>query len=139
MSLFPTLDDEVHVVTAKDLSMIYGGESPSGVMIGHHSASENLKAYIDLDKLITRHSAIVGSTGSGKSNTVAGLLRNFADNKFPNARIVVIDPHGEYAEPLGSKARVYSIGDIANPLVVPYWALSFDELAWFLVDREIRD
>jgi uncharacterized protein len=135
VSLFPTLDDEVHVVTANDLSVIYGGESTSDIAVGYHAASENLKAYLDVDKLVTRHSAIVGSTGSGKSNTVAGLLTKFASGEFPNARVVIIDPHGEYAGPLGSAARIFSLGDADHPLLVPYWALSFDELAWFLVDR----
>ena len=79
--------------------------------------------------------AILGSTGSGKSNTVAGLLKALSSGSFPNARIVVIDPHGEYSAALQEQARVFSITDQTNPLIVPYWALSFDELMWFLVGR----
>ena len=73
VSVFPTLDDEVHVVTESDLSAIYSTQSESTIEIGTHSASEGLKAHIDIDKLVTRHAAIVGSTGSGKSNAVACL------------------------------------------------------------------
>ena len=135
VSVFPTLDDEVHIVTENDLAIIYGALGPSTVEIGVHAASESLPATIDIDKIVTRHAAILGSTGSGKSNTVAGLLRVLTNGVFPNTCIVVIDPHGEYGASLKEKSRVFSIRDKKNPLIVPYWALSFDELAWFLVDR----
>jgi len=135
ISIFPTIDDEVHVVIEKDLSIIYGSSGPSMLKIGTHAASESLPAYIDIDKIVTRHAAILGSTGSGKSNTVAGLLKALSSGSFPNARIVVIDPHGEYSAALREQAQVFSITDQTNPLIVPYWALSFDELMWFLVGR----
>lgn len=136
VSIFPTLDDEVHVVTEDDLAIIYKASGPSMIEIGTLAASESLPATIDLDKIVTRHAAIVGSTGSGKSNTVAGLLRALTDTPFSNARVVVIDPHGEYGAAMLDRARVFSIKAQGNPLIVPYWALSFDELGWFLVDRK---
>ncbi|NVL91183.1 MAG: DUF87 domain-containing protein [Desulfobacterales bacterium] len=135
ISVFPTLDDEVHIVTEQDLAVIYGVSGPSMVEIGTHAASESLSAAIDLDKIVTRHAAILGSTGSGKSNTVAKFLKALTDGEYPSARVVVIDPHGEYGPALEGRAHVFSIGDAENPLRVPYWALSFDELAWLLVDR----
>ena len=135
ISIFPTIDDEVHVVIEEDLSIIYGSSSPAMLKIGTHAASESLSANIDIDKIVTRHAAILGSTGSGKSNTVAGLLKALSSGSFQNARIVVIDPHGEYSTALREQARVFSITDQTNPLIVPYWALSFDELMWFLVSR----
>lgn len=136
VSLFPTLDDEVHIVTEEDLSIIYAPSGESTINIGTLAASESLKAYINVDKLVTRHCAIVGSTGSGKSNTVAALLKALTAGEFPSSRVVVIDPHGEYGAALADVAKVFSIGDSTNPLVVPYWAMSFDELAWFLVDKK---
>jgi len=136
ISIFPTLDDEAHIVTEDDLALIYGASGDSMVRIGTLAASENLPATVDLDKIVTRHAAILGSTGSGKSNTVAGFLKALVTGSFPGARIVVIDPHGEYGEALKDSARVLSINSKENPLVVPFWALSFDELAWFLVDRK---
>jgi len=135
VSVFPTLDDEVHIVTEEDLAVIYAPFGSSMVEIGTHAASESLKAYVDLDKIVTRHAAILGSTGSGKSNTVAALLKSLTSGGYPSARIVVIDPHGEYGNAFKNSARVFSIGNQQHPLFVPYWALSFDELAWFLVDR----
>lgn len=136
VSIFPTLDDEVHIVTEEDLSVIYAPSGESTINIGTLAASESLKAYLNINKLVTRHCAIVGSTGSGKSNTVATLLKALTTGEFPNSRVVVIDPHGEYGAALGNFAKVFAIGDKTNPLIVPYWAMSFDELAWFLVDKK---
>lgn len=135
LSAYPTLDDEVHIVTQQDLEQIYRATGSSQIRLGTHSASESLPATIDLDKLVTRHAAVLGSTGTGKSNTVAAILRAVSVGTFPSARVVVIDPHGEYGSALQGQSRVFRIGDPNNPLIVPYWALSFDELGWFLVDR----
>jgi len=136
VSLLPTLDDEVHAVTEDDLAVIYGQRDQAQLPIGHHSASESLVATVDLNKIVTRHAAIIGSTGSGKSNTVAGLLKALAQDTYPSARVVVIDPHGEYGAAFRDMSRVFRIGDADFPLYVPYWALSFDELMWFLVERK---
>ena len=72
IGLYPTINDEVHLVTEEDLLDIYGGgEDIEGLLpIGKHSSSENLDVYLDIHKLVLRHSAILGSTGSGKSNSV---------------------------------------------------------------------
>ncbi len=135
ISVFPTLDDEVHIVTEDDLALIYGATGDSQVRIGTLAASESLPANVDIDRLVTRHAAVLGATGSGKSNTVAGFLKALASGSYPSAQVVVIDPHGEYGAALRQNARVYSINSPEHRLVVPYWALSFDELAWFFVDR----
>lgn len=136
LSIYPTVDDEVHVVTEDDLEKIYAPFGSAPVSIGTHSASESLEATLDLDKLLTRHMAIVGSTGAGKSNTVAAILKAITNGGFPKAQIIVIDPHGEYGAAFQGLSRVYSIGSKEHPFVLPYWCLSFDELGWFLVDRK---
>jgi len=136
VSVFPTIDDEVHLVTDEDLRIIFGGTGPNLIRIGTHATSESLSANIDIDKLITRHGAILGATGSGKSNTVAAILKSITAGQFPNAQIILIDPHGEYGAALADRAKVFSIDSKTNPLLVPYWALSFDELGWLLIDRK---
>jgi DNA helicase HerA-like ATPase len=89
---------------------------------------------LDINKLITRHSAIVGTTGSGKSTTVSSILRSLSnDSKFPSARIIVLDIHGEYGNALKDKATIFKINpDSRNknekPLHIPFWAMSFEEL-----------
>lgn len=129
----PTSGDQVHLVTNEDLRIVYGGyDAKSSIVIGNQSASEGLAAHFDLDKLISRHCAILGATGSGKSNAVSILVKAIADKPFPSARILMIDPHGEYADSLSEKCRVFRVGaNVTNgehDLCVPYWALPFKEL-----------
>ena len=129
----PTSGDQVHLVTNEDLRIVYGGyDAQSSIVIGNQSASEGLAAQLDLDKLLSRHCAILGATGSGKSNAVSILVKAIADKPFPSARILMIDPHGEYASSLSGKCRVFKVGaNITNgehDLCVPYWALPFKEL-----------
>lgn len=128
---YPTTGDKVHLVTINDLDIIYGGyEESNSVTVGNISVSESLDAKIDLDKLISRHCAIVGSTGSGKSNSVSVLLEAIAKRNFPSSRILVIDPHGEYNDALSKYSRVIEISpkDKKNKLYIPFWALPFNEL-----------
>ena len=134
ISQYPTIGDLAHVVTESDLAAIYApGEQRGYVSIGQVASAESIPAYLDLNKLVTRHSALVGSTGAGKSTTVAGLLNSLAEPaSFPGTRIVLLDLHGEYARAFGDQARVFRIN--ANeekgerPLHVPYWALTSEEL-----------
>ncbi|WVT72143.1 ATP-binding protein [Sinorhizobium chiapasense] len=136
ISQYPTIEDEVHLVSENDLASIYGrkAEQHHLVKVGHIAGSESIEALVDINKLVTRHSAIVGTTGSGKSTTVAGLLNALADtSRFPSARIVVLDIHGEYSKALGDRANIYKVNpDPRNnherPLQIPFWAMSFDEL-----------
>lgn len=128
---FPTTGDKVHLVTINDLNVIYGGyEESNSITVGNISVSESLDAKIDLDKLISRHCAIVGSTGSGKSNSVSVLLQSIANREFPSSRILVIDPHGEYNDALSKYSKVIDVNSIddENKLQIPFWALSFNEL-----------
>jgi hypothetical protein len=128
---YPTTGDKVHLVTITDLDIIYGGyEDSNSITVGNISVSESLDAKIDLDKLISRHCAIVGSTGSGKSNSVSVLLEAIAKREFPSSRILVIDPHGEYNDALSKYSKVIEINsEIAeNKLHIPFWALPFNEL-----------
>jgi len=128
---YPTTGDKVHLVTINDLDIIYGGyEDSNSITVGNISVSESLDAKIDLDKLISRHCAIVGSTGSGKSNSVSVLLESIAKRNFPSSRILVIDPHGEYNDALSKYSRVIETNPkkVENKLYIPFWALPFNEL-----------
>lgn len=133
---YPTVDDDIYLVSENDLSLIYGkkGERNHFVRVGHVSGSESIDALVDINKLVTRHSAIVGSTGSGKSTTVASILSKIScRSKFPSARVLVLDIHGEYGRALKDEAYTYKLEPEKKfknerSLALPYWALSFDEL-----------
>jgi hypothetical protein len=129
---FPTVGDEVHLVTGRDLDIIYSdrGNSEDAVVLGRIAGSDGIPAALRLSALITRHASVVGSTGAGKSNLVAVLLRALGAGPYKSARVLVIDPHGEYGGAIPRKTRVFSTveKDPCKCLCIPYWALSFDEL-----------
>jgi uncharacterized protein len=131
---YPTVGDEVHLVTNDDLKVIYGWATgkKGTISVGQIAAASGISADISVAGLVSRHSAIVGSTGAGKSNLVTVLLEAVSDGSLPNARAIVIDPHGEYATALGDRARVFRIRPNEEAgerhLWVPFWALPFIEL-----------
>lgn len=134
ISQYPTIGDEAHLVTEENLAAIYGRpDSIEYVRIGSLAASESIPALIDVNRLVSRHSAVVGTTGSGKSTTVVSLLKALSDPQvYPSTRVIVLDLHGEYGKALRDRAVVFRVNggttDYEQPLCVPYWALSFDEL-----------
>jgi hypothetical protein len=133
VSQSPTTGDSIHLVTINDLDVIYGGyDECNSISIGNISISESLDAKIDLNKMLSRHCAVLGSTGSGKSNTVGVILNAIAKKNFKSSRILVIDPHGEYNSVLKNDSSVYKISasdtQDDNSLYIPFWALPFEEL-----------
>lgn len=139
VSQHPNIDDAVHLVTADDLTRIYGAIGDDQVVVGDLSSAEGIKVRLSLDNLVTRHSAVLGSTGSGKSTTVASLLRSIITKEgqsisSPGARIMMLDIHGEYCQALSDIACVFSASPQPGErqLVVPFWALEAGELLEFV-------
>ena len=134
ISQYPSIGDQVHVVTESDLKTVYApGDEDGYIAVGNVASAESIRAYLNLNRLVSRHSAVVGSTGAGKSSAVASLLAAISDSgNLPGARIVLLDLHGEYAKALGDNATVFRLnprkGTDEQKLCIPYWALGFDEL-----------
>lgn len=140
IGLYPTINDEVHIVTDEDLFDIYGKEKSveDGLLaIGKHASSDNLDVYLDIHKLVLRHAAILGSTGSGKSNSVVAVIKQIR-SQMKNSRMLLIDPHGEYSSAF-PEAKVFRIGDPVKPLYIPFWLMNFEELMYFLVGAKSID
>lgn len=136
ISQYPMIDDEVYIVTEDDLVNIYGHENGAEfVPLGTISGAENIPALVDINKLVSRHSCIVGSTGTGKSTTVAGIVNALIDSTvFPSSRIILVDIHGEYGKTFKNRANIFRIipeDETDKKLVVPFWAMSFDEFVSF--------
>lgn len=141
ISQSPTTGDSVHIVTIQDQEIVYGGyDDNSSISVGHISASESLNAYLDLDKLVSRHFAVLGSTGSGKSNAVGIILSSIIKKNFGMSRILLLDPHGEYNSVFGEDSNVFRVNtdQRSERLFIPYWALPFAEFIK-LFDGNISD
>ena len=129
VSTYPALDDEVLFAVKSDLLPLYPPESDTHVVLGSLSTAADIAVTLDAARLVTRHSVVVGSTGSGKSSTVSSLIQGLAAGRWPSANIVVVDPHGEYAAALTEVAEVRSVAGTGTSLLrVPYWALSASDL-----------
>jgi len=133
ISQYPSIGDSVHVATESDLKTVYApGDEDVYVAVGKVASAESIRAYLDVNRLVSRHSAVVGSTGSGKSTAVASLLGVISNpERFNSARVVLFDMHGEYAKAFGQLARVFRVGADSNAeereLHVPFWALTAEE------------
>jgi len=145
ISQYPTIGDQAHLVTEQDLARIYGAaDAPNFIKVGFLASSESIPALVDVDKLVSRHCAVVGTTGAGKSTTVANLLSSLSDpNHFPSARIILLDIHGEYHTALKERATIFRVNaDLQrgeHPLHIPYWALNLDEFLQVTPFRSLND
>ena len=139
ISQYPNIGDAVHITTENSLARIYGTNEFGHIVIGSLSSAETISARVSLDELITRHSAVLGSTGSGKSTTIASLMRSITypekdEQAYPSARILMLDIHGEYSGALAEVATVFSVDPQLGEekLYIPYWALDSSDLLEFL-------
>ena len=111
--------------------------------LGHFMADETAVAVANGDKFFQRHAAILGSTGSGKSWSVALILERASALK--SANLIVFDMHGEYStlcegeNPIAQQYHIAGPGDLdgsnPNSLFVPYWLLNREEMLALILDR----
>jgi len=123
----PSIADSVFLIDEDDIHIIFKTDVKFPIEVGRNYFSNSLPVYLNLNEFVLKHSLIVGSTGSGKSNTVAYLLNNITA-EYKSARIIIIDIHGEYMKYLGENANEFSIFNATKKLVIPYWMLDFDTL-----------
>lgn len=124
VSRYPGLDDPVHFTTAEMLRAVFPSEGADRVRLGTLSSGADIPLTLDAARLVTRHAAIVGSTGSGKTSAVARLVQGFVRGGWSAANIIIIDPHGEYRAALQDSAGIRSVlAEGESLLRVPFWAL----------------
>lgn len=139
ISQYPNIGDAVHLAVETHLRRIYDTKGQGHVTVGTLASAESIPARVALNELITRHSAVLGSTGSGKSTTIASLLRSITtplegEQRYPNARVLMLDVHGEYSAALADVSQVFSVDPQRDEerLLIPYWALDTGDLLKFL-------
>lgn len=137
---FPSVGDNVLIPTQAQLHSIVESGEKGRVKIGTSVLAGNADVCVDPDRLFGRHLAVLGNTGSGKSCSVAGLIRwslEAASNNdaVPNARFIVLDPNGEYERAFGSetgilKPRIFRVDPKQDVklLQVPLWF--WDSCEW---------
>lgn len=121
---FPVLGEAVYNMSAADLIMIFNKENEPCISVGRLHQDNSIVARVRINDLLSKHFAIIGSTGSGKSCTVALVMRAILEENR-NAHVVLFDPHNEYSQSFGEMAEV-----IRNDRMdLPLWLFNFEEIS----------
>jgi len=153
ISLFPVLDSKVFLTTKADLDAIFGRgragadidpEDPGYcIPIGKSVVFSDYPIYIDPDAFFGKHVAIIGSTGSGKSCSIATILQSvISREEIKRTRIVILDTNGEYraafqklqgdgsyTNAIPNRRSLYIPTDptMSGRLTIPYWFMDSDD------------
>jgi len=119
---YPIPGCAVSPVTTEDLRSIFAADNNAHVEVGTVYPTDDIRGALYVDPMLSKHFAVLGSTGTGKSTSVSLILHRICELS-PEGHIVMIDPHGEYS------AAFKDCGEIVNVdnLQLPYWLLNFEE------------
>ena len=123
IATYPWIGATAHRIRNADLRAVFDLGDRQAVEIGRVSQDETIPATVSFDDMLSKHFAVVGTTGVGKSSSVSLLVRKAVEVK-PDLRVLVLDPHNEYAQAF----RGQSITLDVNTLDLPVWLFRFDEL-----------
>uniref|UniRef100_A0A7V3PSY2 ATP-binding protein n=1 Tax=candidate division WOR-3 bacterium TaxID=2052148 RepID=A0A7V3PSY2_UNCW3 len=129
MAIYPNVGQPVQMVSIRELDQIFSEFSEFGFSFGCPSNARGQRVYVQVNRFFGGHIAVLGTTGSGKSCTVATILQRTI-KKYPYTHIVVLDLHGEYARAFPEGVNLINAGNIE----LPYWLLNFDEFVDLTVD-----
>ena len=124
ISNFPPIGAIAHRIRSGDLALVHDLGDRSGVEIGHVTQDASIPATVSVQDMLSRHFALVGTTGVGKSSAVSLLLRR-AVSVRPRLRVLILDPHNEYSSAFPDLALTID----GESLDLPFWMFKQDELA----------
>ena len=135
---YPLPQQTLYLTPKLELLRIYGQGKGKGIQIGVHVGSGGAPCYAEVNELLGKHTAFLGSTGAGKSGAVAAVLHSILDRgqhchyETWHPRIVILDPHNEYGAAFRCHTRL-STED--GTLKLPYWLLDFQETLTLLIGK----
>jgi hypothetical protein len=128
---YPIPGCEVHPVTTQDLHSVFAASEEPHIEIGTVYPTDDIRGALYVDPMLSKHFAILGSTGTGKSTSVALILHRISQLS-PEGHIVMIDPHGEYSAAFKGCGELFNVDN----LQLPYWLLNFEEHCEVLLTTE---
>lgn len=127
---YPKFDAKCFVLTPKEKQSLFSIEDESGLVVGKIPGLETENVSINIHKFLGKHTVILGSTGSGKSCTVASILQKTLQ-KHLFSHVVFFDLHNEYGAAFTSNENSttqYKVNHIdGGDFVLPYWFLTLEE------------
>ena len=120
---YPTIGDQALTIISEDLQAIHQITDSETIKVGTLQQDSAVPAYVNFKDMLTKHFAVLGTTGVGKSCAVALLLQQILA-KGKDLRIFLIDPHNEYGDCFGDQT------ELINPknVKLPFWLFSFEEI-----------
>ena len=131
ISTYPSLGDSAWWANQTELAKAYACDDATGVRVGYIHQDSSIPAMIKTDEMLGKHFAVLGTTGTGKSNAVALILRRILE-KSPQGHIVLLDLHREYAQAFPGIAEVIT----PDNMVLPFWLLNFEEMSEIIVGSQ---
>jgi hypothetical protein len=119
---YPIPGCEVLPVTTEDMRAIFAAADDPHVEIGTVYPTDDIRGTLYIDPMLSKHFAVLGSTGTGKSTSVSLILHRISQYS-PEGHIVMIDPHGEYSAAFKDCGELFNVDN----LQLPYWLLNFEE------------
>src|SRR5262249_44306276 len=116
VSDYPAIGDEVAFVGSRELRLIFNISAPNVMNIGCVQQDNDIGAYVDIDEMLSKHFAVLGTTGVGKSSGVALIVQQILEAR-PDFRVLILDVHNEYRPCFGDRAQVMS----PRNLKLPFW------------------
>lgn len=138
VATYPLPQQTVYLTPKSELRFIYGHFKGAVIQLGEHVGAGGSPCYADLNELLGKHTAILGSTGSGKSAAVAAIIHSVLDRGKDaghanwKPRIIVLDPHNEYGAAFPAASKL-STDD--GTLSLPYWLLNCQEMVALLIGK----
>jgi DNA helicase HerA-like ATPase len=122
VTVYPAIGDSAFAIKQSELRVIYDIAGRDTIDIGVLQQDNSLPAYVNIDDMLSKHFAILGTTGVGKSSGVAVILGEIVA-KRPDLRIFLVDPHNEYGRCFGERAQVLTPANLR----LPFWLFNFEE------------
>ncbi|WP_368904520.1 ATP-binding protein [Taklimakanibacter lacteus] len=131
ISTYPSLGNVVFRASKSELSKAYACDTDTAIRIGHIQQDASIPAMVKIDELLGKHFAVLGTTGTGKSCSVALILRRILE-KNPQAHVVLLDVHREYEQSFNEWSEVIS----PENMTLPFWLLNFEEIVEILIGNQ---
>jgi hypothetical protein len=131
---YPMPGSDVYPVTTADLRSVFAASDEPNIEIGTVYPTDDIRGALYVDPMLSKHFAVLGSTGTGKSTSVALILHRISQLS-PEGHIVMIDPHGEYSAAFKNCGELFNVDN----LQLPYWLMNFEEHCEVLLTTQGAD
>ena len=120
---YPGMGDPVAFVGSRELRLIFQSSSARMIEVGHLHQDSDIPAGIEVDEMLSKHFAVLGTTGVGKSSAIALLMQQILQARS-DLRVLMLDVHNEYGRCFGERAQVLN----PNNIKLPFWLFNFEEI-----------